>query len=55
MENKSLDIKTLHVAKASMGKDFHADALIQKFGLQGGPGFESNEGDYVPLKNYLDT
>ena len=35
MKKKSLDIKTLHIAKASMCKGCHANALIQKFGLQG--------------------
>lgn len=33
----------------------HADTLVWKFGLREGQGFESDEGDYVPLKNYLDA
>ena len=38
-----------------MRKGCHADAIVQKFGPQRGPCFDSNEGDYVSLKNYLDT
>ena len=55
LNKKSLDLKTLCVAKDSMCKDCHDDALVQKFGLQGGPGFDSNEGDYVSLQNCLNA
>ena len=55
IEKKSPVIKTFCVANASMRKGCHVDALVLKFGLQGDPGFESNEGDYVSLKNCLDA
>lgn len=55
LKKKSLDLKTLRAAKASMRNGCHADALVRKFGLREGRGFESDEGDYVPLKNYLDA
>ena len=55
LKKKPLDLKTLRAARASMRNGCHAERLVRKFGLRGGPGFNSNEGDYVPLKNYLDA